>query len=301
MGLAITVVIPTHNRAREIGACLARMAPGKQSLGEVHYEVIVSDDGDDDATRDLIARDYPWVRWTRSAGKGPAPNRNHGAKEATGDWLVFIDDDCLAVPGMLAEIHRLAQSGDVDVVEGRIACPGGIDHPLYVAPDNAGGGVFWTANLSLRRDRFERLGGFDHDLAFNAEDMELGERIKRQGLRVVFSDAARVDHPCQRLTLRQYWKRFWTYKALYQFALKTGRAPGLETGRLRVAWYVVSSHLLRQARILRQLLDFRRQSWRRMATMAALHWSVMPIMLPHLLIEEFRFRRLLNTRSERGA
>ena len=166
-----------------------------------------------------------------------------------------------------------------------------------MTPDNAGGGVFWTANLSLRRDWFEGLGGFDRDLAFNAEDMELGERIKRQALRVVFSDQARVEHPCQRLTWRQYWNRFWTYKALYLFALKTGKAPDLEAGRLRVAWYVVSSHLLRQARILRQLLDVRRKTWRRSATMAALHWLTMPVMLPHLLISEFRNRRLLKARE----
>ena len=291
--MKLSVVIPTHNRTTEIAACLDRLAPGSQTLSNVHYEIIVTDDGDDDGTRDLLIITYPWVRWTRSSGRGPALNRNHGASHATGDWLVFIDDDCLAVPELLAEIQRHALLGDVDVVEGRIACLAPIDHPLYVTPDNAGGGVFWTANLSMRRNLFEQLGGFDGDLAFNAEDMELGERIKGKGLRVVFSDQARVYHPRQRLTVRQYWHRFWTYKALYLYAIKTGRAPGPDASILHVVWYVVGSHVRRQAQVTRQLLVGRHKLWRRPTAMLLTHLLFMPVMIPHLLVWEFRFRRLL--------
>jgi GT2 family glycosyltransferase len=296
--MKLSVVIPTHHRSERIGACLGALAPGFQTLGADAYEVIVTDDGDDEKTREVVRERFPWARWTRSIRKGPAPNRNHGARAASGDWLVFVDDDCVASPRLLEYIHDLAGGGKCDVVEGRIACPDRRDHPLYLCPDNAGGGVFWTANLSIEAAAFRRLGGFDEDLAFNAEDMELGSRIRRAGLRVVFSEGARVDHPSQRLSAREYLRRLFAYRALYLYGLKVGGGPDLRSGPGTVAWYVVSSHLLRQARLCKQVITGRHSnSWRAKAAMVAAHVVLMPVMIPYLVWWEFRFRRMLRQKS----
>jgi glycosyltransferase involved in cell wall biosynthesis len=69
-GVFLSVIIPTHHRARSIGICLERLADGAQSLDQSHYEVIVSDDGDNAETQNLIAEKFPWVRWVKSEEKG---------------------------------------------------------------------------------------------------------------------------------------------------------------------------------------------------------------------------------------
>ena len=57
-------------------------------------EVIVSDDSKQCIAKELIQEKYSWVKWIEGPKKGPAANRNNGAKYATGDWFIFIDDDC---------------------------------------------------------------------------------------------------------------------------------------------------------------------------------------------------------------
>ncbi|MFM6530798.1 MAG: glycosyltransferase family 2 protein, partial [Dolichospermum sp.] len=60
------------------------------------------DDGYQSTAQEMIEQNYPWVKWVAGPGKGPAANRNNGAKYATGEWLAFTDDDCLPDPQWLA-------------------------------------------------------------------------------------------------------------------------------------------------------------------------------------------------------
>ena len=97
----ISVVIPTRDRNEQLARCLDRLAPCAQSLSHDQYEVIVSDDSAHAAARELLFDRYPWVRWTGGPRRGPAANRNAGARVARGEWLVFTDDDCLPEFGWL--------------------------------------------------------------------------------------------------------------------------------------------------------------------------------------------------------
>ena len=77
----VSVVVPTHQRPALLRRCLRAL--GQQSLGAGAYEIIVVDDGHDEATRALVEsfaqRDGPRVRYLRPArGKGPAVARNAG-------------------------------------------------------------------------------------------------------------------------------------------------------------------------------------------------------------------------------
>ena len=290
----LSVVIPTHHRASSIGNCLERLANGAQTLEQGHYEVIVSDDGDNADTQNLIAEKFPWVRWVKSEEKGPANNRNNGAAHARGDWLVFIDDDCIAESGFLEAIYIEAKKEQIEVVEGRIVCPDERDHPLFICPDNSGGGVFWTANLSVRTETFRALQGFDKDLAYFAEDMEFGSRIKKNGIRHRFLDTARVAHPAQKFTIAEFWRRFWSQRAMYLYAHKLGVSPNLGTNSILVVVYVIKSHTLNIARNLKQLLCRKDRQWKKKATMVSLQILLWPVMIPYLIYWEFRFRRQLS-------
>src|ERR1700761_1073266 len=100
--MLLSVIIPTFKRRETLNACLKSLAPTVQSLSQELFEVIVTDDAADDDTRAFMQKEYPWAIHNNGPKKGPAANRNSGAKASKGDWLIFLDDDCVPLPGFLS-------------------------------------------------------------------------------------------------------------------------------------------------------------------------------------------------------
>ncbi len=100
----VSIIIPAYNSAATIGETL-------RSLDAQEYrdfETIVVDDGSQDNTAAIVERDFPSVRVLRQANGGPAAARNAGARQATGDWLAFLDADDAWLPWRLAMQIQLA-------------------------------------------------------------------------------------------------------------------------------------------------------------------------------------------------
>ena len=91
----LSVIIPTCNRNDLLGKCLDCLSPNIQTLSASSYEVIVTDDSKQHQAKQFVEENYGWVKWIAGPQRGPAENRNNGAKNANGEWLIFIDDDCL--------------------------------------------------------------------------------------------------------------------------------------------------------------------------------------------------------------
>jgi len=195
--MLFSVVIPTCDRPASLAACLARLAPGRQTLAAEHYEVIVSDDGAAAPAEALVRETFPWARWTPGPRRGPAANRNAGAAAARGAWLVFTDDDCLPDPGWLAAYARAAEAVPPPaLLEGRTYVDRPRTHPLDTSPVNETGGYLWSCNFAIGRGLFAELRGFDERFPFSAlEDRELHLRLRRRGIEPVFCPAAGVLHP----------------------------------------------------------------------------------------------------------
>ncbi len=193
-----SVVVPTRDRRRELSACLARLAPGEQSLDGTRYEVIVSDDGDFDATDVWLRVEFPWARHARGPRRGPAANRNAGARLALGAWLVFADDDIVPSADWLAAFAAAAGRGNV--LEGQTTCTAGFVSPRYHAPENRTGGALWSCNFAVRRATFVAVAGFDEGFGFpHMEDADLRERLRAAGQTIAWVPEACVDHPPRRL------------------------------------------------------------------------------------------------------
>ena len=188
-----SVIIPTCDRAHALKECLRRLAPGAQAFPEAGYEVIVSDDGSDCDAKEVCESSFPWTRWTAGPRRGPAANRNNGARFARGEWLAFTDDDCFPDPLWLSSLRAAAQSGAM-ALEGAIHPVGEIARDMAHCPVNLEGGRFWTANVALKRSLFQEIGGFDENFARYNEDQDIELRIK-QRTQIEFLPAAKVFHP----------------------------------------------------------------------------------------------------------
>lgn len=210
--LLFSVVIPTCHRNDLLAKCLDRLAPGHQTLAQACYEVIVTDDGSDSTAEELIQNHYPWVKWVAGPRRGPAANRNNGAKLAQGTWLVFTDDDCLPDAEWLeAYATAIEKFPDCQVFEGRTY----VDRPrksfTEKSPANETGGYLWSCNFAIKRMLFKALKGFDERFPYAAmEDVELRTRLKKMSQDFVFIHQASLCHPWQ---VRDKWKYLEQAKA----------------------------------------------------------------------------------------
>lgn len=208
----LDVVVPTRDRPEALGRCLAALRA--QTLPA--FGLIVVDDGSREPvvlTADAAGAGRH-VRVVRHvAPRGPAAARNHGAELSAADTLVFLDDDCLAVAGLLERHHR-AVRGAADVLSlGPILAPPGRRLTPWshwdadrLAREYARiargerpvtGRDCYTGNLGVSRVAFATAGGFDTRLA-RQEDVELGLRLARRGARIRFDPDAVVHHDCAR-------------------------------------------------------------------------------------------------------
>lgn len=289
------MVIPTCRRNELLSRCLSALAPGRQTLPPAEYQVIVSDDSPGSAARELIENQYSWARYVAGPRRGPASNRNRGAHEGVGEWLAFIDDDCQADPGWLTAIAGAGRDQSVDVIEGKTICPGKRDHPFEEHVENLGGGVFWSCNLAVRREVFNRLKGFDEDfLAAGGEDMEFAWRLKQASIPSRFVPEALVVHPPRAITWRQVWWRTFLVRWILLYRLKTKQSAPRGSSALIVALDLIRDRILELLRTSRQVCRAStRGSWKRPVFYQAWKWLTFPIVLPYLLYWEFRFRRQL--------
>jgi GT2 family glycosyltransferase len=204
----LSVIVPTCHRNEELGKCLVRVAPRQQEgvacyqptsprakgEGSTGYEVIVTDDGRLSTAEEMM-RAFPWAKWVCGPKRGPAANRNCGAKEATGDWLVFVDDDCLPEKTLLAAYARAIVADDADVLEGMTLSQGSREAADMDCPINESGGRLWSCNFAIKRRVFLELGGFDESFTMALEDIDMQTRLSKGGHKTTFVSDARVNHP----------------------------------------------------------------------------------------------------------
>lgn len=189
----LSIVIPTMKRPDALAACLDRLLP-QLAPGD---QIIVSEDDRERMSFAALGARYPGMVWLPGPCRGPAANRNHGARAATRPWLLFLDDDCLPEADLLAEYRRvIGQTPQPIAVEGSIAADRECFDLASVSPVNLGGGKFWTCNAAVRRDVFWQIDGFDERFPFAAmEDVDLFKRLCQLGSPIPFAAAARVVHP----------------------------------------------------------------------------------------------------------
>jgi len=190
-----SVVIPTYERPDDLRVCLNSLEEDIQK-GSHTYEIIVTDDSKSDYSKRLIEKEFPNVSWGKGKHNGPAGNRNAGVDRAKGEWIIFLDDDCIAQEGFInAYLNSIVLNPDVDILEGRIFP----DRPRQTwaegCPANEHGGLYWTSNLCVRKSFFLKLDGLDEQFEVAYEDVDFAYRAKLAGANFLFVREAQACHP----------------------------------------------------------------------------------------------------------
>lgn len=113
MNSLISVVVTTYNREDALAAVLRSLACQKDR----NFEILVADDGSGPATAALLAQLKPGLGvslihvWHEHRGFRAGEIRNRAICEAHGDYVVFLDGDCLVRPGFVGTHRRLAEPG----------------------------------------------------------------------------------------------------------------------------------------------------------------------------------------------
>lgn len=233
-GPALSVVIPTYNRRPLLRQVLAGLS--QQTFPAWQFEVIVVVDGATDGTGAMLeALSTPFdLRVLYRDRSGPAGTRNAGLAAARGQAVVFLDDDVIPHPELIAAHASVHRYDERAVVIGRVTpcCavprPGWEDWEDYIARRDyellerneacLGGGLFYTWNVSASRDCLNQAGGFDPTLAFQ-EDIDLGFRLEEAGVHFHFRPDAAGQHCGHRPTYSAWCRRhyrFGFHRALLQ-------------------------------------------------------------------------------------
>jgi glycosyltransferase involved in cell wall biosynthesis len=218
----LSLIVTTYNRPDALAAVLA----GLLAQDDRGFEVHVADDGSRDDTRALVedaARDAP-VRiahvWQEDRGFRAGAARNRAAAQAGGEYLVFLDGDCVPRPDFVAQHRRLAERGWMvagnrillsepftrEVLDGRLPIHawtlaqwrearerGAVNRTaplrsLPLGPLRKLRGRNWervrTCNLGVWADDFRAVNGFDEAFeGWGFEDSDLAVRLLNLGVR----------------------------------------------------------------------------------------------------------------------
>lgn len=209
-----SIIIPVYNKLAYTAACLESLAA---EAGDLPFEVIVVDDCSSDATPQFLAECRGLKALRNAENSGFIASCNAGAAAASGEYLVFLNNDTTVTPGWLeALLQTFADFRDVGIAGARLAYPdgrlqesGGIifadangwnygrnqspDQPQYCFAAEAD--YVSGACLAIPRALFEELDGFDrHYAPAYYEDTDLCFRVRQRGLRVFCQPACTIIH-----------------------------------------------------------------------------------------------------------
>ncbi len=236
--MLFSIIVPVYNRPDEVADLLGSLAV----QSDRGFEIILVEDGSTVLCRPQAEAysDRLRLKYYYKENEGRSIARNYGIVRADGDFLVFVDSDCVLPPDYIASL-RAALTAHPET-----ACFGGPDaaHDSFTDTQKAinyamtsflttggirGGKVSMekftprTFNTGFSRRVFEKVGGFREMFS---EDIDMSTRIRRAGFNIALFPEVYVYHK-RRGNLRKFWRQVHvfgmsriTLKLLYPGSLK---------------------------------------------------------------------------------
>ncbi len=249
-----TVVVPTRGRPAYLEVTLASVAPQADAA---RAELLVVSDGPDAAT-EAVARRHgaAFLSLPRPAGLNAA--RNLAAATASGQLIVFIDDDVEAPPGWLNALLAGVRAGpDYEVFGGpiRARLEGGGPRtcgrePAPITTLDLGGEdrdvpLVWGANMAIRASAFARAGNFDETIFVRGDEEDWQRRLTARGGRIRYLAQAGLEHrrTASDSTVRSLSRAAFQHgRAARRFDARKGTPPSLRVELRTLAgclWHTV--------------------------------------------------------------
>lgn len=171
---AVSVIMPTWNRASVVGAAIRSV----QAQHFSDWELIVVDDGSTDDTAAVMSSFTadPRIRYIKRPHAGQCAARNHGQSVANGSLIAYLDSDNIWYPGFLAAaVAVFAGRSDVDCLYGAMITDAHWGRILFEPFDRErliAGNYIGMSTFIHRRALIDRFGGFDEELSA-LEDWDL--------------------------------------------------------------------------------------------------------------------------------
>jgi glucosyl-dolichyl phosphate glucuronosyltransferase len=255
----LSIVICTHNRADDVGDCLAALVP---QLDKRSIEVRVIDSGSrDDQRRSLerLVASVPHVELLRIDEPGVSLARNKGIAETKGEWVGFLDDDAIPSADWLENARRLISfvPEQCAIIAGAVLpqLPEGASRPLgkrwsqmlSIVQRNGEGDCtascsMVAANVLFRRSALVERGGFSTALGRHGTTLLSGgeklllEQLIERGWSAWYSDRLKVRHKISAERLTQGWilrRAYWDGLSDQRISALNVRKPDfLEVGKV---------------------------------------------------------------------
>lgn len=193
--MKISYIIPAFNEEKLIEKCI-RSIVSQGNMPE--HEIIVVDNNSKDRTVEIIKKEFPKVLVIKETRQGMTLARNTGAKKAQGDILVFFDADVI-VPSHWTErmLSKFIENKNLVGVSGPYSF---YDLPMFYKPFAAfvfqilnrlaetvlnrllkKASLWVGGNIAVKKDVFWKIGGFNEDIVFYGEDIDLPTKLMKYG------------------------------------------------------------------------------------------------------------------------
>lgn len=236
--MKFSIIIPVYNRPQEVGELLESLT--EQTCTD--FEVIIVEDGSKVNSKEVVEKFHTKlnIRYFEKENGGPGPARNYGAQYALGDYLVFLDSDCITPPQYVENLNKAVtdndsecvpkdESGDTTETIRKTDVFGGPDRAaddfsdIQKAVNYSMTSLFTTGgirggknankpdkyfprsfNMGISRNVYEITGGFA-PMRFG-EDIDLSYRIYKAGFKCELIPDAYVYHK-RRTNMRSFFKQ----------------------------------------------------------------------------------------------
>ncbi len=248
----LSVILSVYNGGGALRECLASLARHREQFSEL----IVVDDG---STDDAIAFPEDFGARVLKVGsrKGPANGRNLGALAASSEILLFLDADVCISENTIPRIRRrFEQDAGLGAVFGSydnapratqlVSQFRNLLHHFVHQSSRENASTFWSGCGAIRREIFLQNAGFDGSYAnASVEDIELGSRLVRGGVRIALDREIQVNHlkrwTLGKMVMTDVW---WRGMCWTRLILASGRMPNDLNLRYRSRISVALSGLL---------------------------------------------------------
>lgn len=220
--MLLSIIIPVYNREEEMKELL-------QSLSEQQnrdFEVIVVEDGSTKSSESVVrdSSNRLNIKYFTKPNSGPGLSRNYGSERSSGEYLVYLDSDCVVPPQYTQVLHDYLACNRVDTFGGPDAASDDFsDFQKAVSYSMTSffttGGIrggkrkldrFFprSFNMGYRKEAYDQFGGFSSMRV--GEDMELSYRLVAKGCSSVLIPQAYVYHK-RRSTSKSFFRQVFRF------------------------------------------------------------------------------------------